>query len=316
MSADGDWKRSMMELSGRFTEMLENAALEDGRYGEYREHGPRIAPLFGVFASGQILEVQAMAKHVKNALDNLMDVYTKDAGEVNILLAEWEGEAASDFKIYMNDIASAAEQYFFCLEALKLIIEGAERLMTKLREDVNGLVARTLTAYDAAAQSQEKIELAVATAFVGLLSAASGSLTGVILAGLTGSIGVKMEQLGADNEVDVIKSMIEQGHQIVRGVDVERDKLEDALDNLCTYVTGAKLKKVRPERPSVITAPSFDPGAFGLPPHLQGGHRRPAPGGELVEEPQAKADGPYDEKTVDSGGKERVRDRYEEQVPR
>lgn len=316
MSADNAWKQSMIDLGGKFNEMLENAALEHGRYGEYREHGPRIAPLFGTFASGQILEVQSMAGHVQNAMDNIMEVFTEDAEKVKTLLAHWEGKAATDFALYMTDIQSAAHQYFYCLEALKLIIDGAERLIAKLREDVNGLVSRTLQAYEAAEQAQAKIDLAVATAFVGLIStAATGGLADLVLEGLTASVGVKMEQIGADNEVDVIKSMIDQGEEILRAVDRERDKLEDALDKLCTYVTETKLKKVRPDRPDVVTAPSFDPVDFGLPPHLQGNHERPAPGGELVEEPPKKESGPYDDKVVEAGGKERVHDRYQEQVP-
>lgn len=317
MSADSDWKQSMVELGGKFNEMLENAALEHGRYGEYREHGPRIAPLFGTFASGQILEVRAMAGHIQDALDNIMHVFTKDAEQVKTLLDEWEGEAATGFELYMTDIQAAAQHYFYCLEALKVIIDGADRLMAEFRQDVNDLVSRTLAAYQAAEQDQAKIDLAVATAFVGLISVgATGGLSELIVAGITASVGVKMEQIGADNEVDVIKNMIDQGKEIVRAVDRERDKLEDALDKLCTYVTGAKLKAVRPDRPGVVTAPSFDPAGFGLPPHLQGDHERPAPGGELVEEPPKKESGPYDEKVVDSGGKERVGDRYEEQVPR
>ncbi|GLZ31149.1 hypothetical protein Lesp02_33370 [Lentzea sp. NBRC 105346] len=314
MSADDGWKRQMQEVSAQFAGKLDVAAADDHRYKEAAQLKPRLYSAFSAFASGEIEVVRQMASNVKGALDAMKHVVTKDANDVRTLLKGWEGAAAQDFELYMNAIESAAQQYSYCLQSLDVILQGSEKLIAALRADVKALIERTQAAYQEAEQNGQKIGLAVAIAYVGLIaSVGAGTLAGMVVAGLTGSGGATIEMIGADSEFDVLKSMVEQAEQIIHNTDVERAKLEVALRTLCDYVTGGKLAAVRPERPGIVTAPTFDPAAFGLPPHLQGRHRRPKPGGELVVEPPVKPSGPYDSEDVNS---EKNRDRYVEQVPK
>ncbi|MEU0880338.1 hypothetical protein ABZ345_17180 [Lentzea sp. NPDC005914] len=162
-----------------------------------------------------------------------------------------------------------------------------------------------------------KIALAVVGAIAGVAAAAvSGGTSLAVVGAISGSLisggtSVANEVIDADSELGALLSINNNGLSVISKIDIERAKLEKALRDLAEYVSGAKLAEVRPARPVVITAPSFDPGSFGMTDEAQGKHKRPNDKTDLVPEPKRQEDGPYDKPIF---GPDET-DRYEEQGP-
>lgn len=206
------------------------------------------------------------------------------------------------------------------------VLKGYRGLVEAFRKDVVALVQAALKGLEEAEQADLKLGIAVCNAVSGVIgaiggaaaggapkggAAAAGMGTSIVGALMAGAGGVIIEMVGADSEVEVVGSMLKAGNQLLEETRKATAPLTNALALIEEYVTAERLAEVRPDRPEIITAPSFDPDDFGLTDADQGGHRKPTDTTDLVPEPKRKPDQPGDHPFPGDIGD----DRYPEQGP-
>jgi hypothetical protein len=309
---DVEWRRTMEQLAPNCMQMLAVFAELEGEEEQLPNYLPRMEEMFRLFASGSQHPGDEIAKAMRAGRDLMKAVREKHLADVKDNVDEWHGAAADQFDEYLNSMSLAILRYEDALDAVSVLVEAYRSLVVSMRKDVAAMVERVIAAVEAAEQSQTKIGLAIASAFVAVIGtiATGGTAGAAIFAALGGTIGVEMEQIGASDEFYVLASMVDQGEHIIRETRRAREKIEFGFREVARVMTGSKIAETRPARPDIVTGPSFDPKDFGLSEENQRGHQVPAPGGPLVEEP-LKDSGP--DSDIDS---ETGLDVYPEQVLR
>ncbi|MFD4668943.1 hypothetical protein ACFWNN_04360 [Lentzea sp. NPDC058450] len=311
VESDSEWLAAMNELGPACREMLRIWAEMEGEEEQLSNYTPRMEEIFRCFSSGSQHPADEIADALRDSRDLMIAVNEKHLELVQGALKTWHGTAADDFEVYLASMKEASRKYENALVGVSLLVEAYRSLVLSMRRDVVALVQRWIAAMEAEEQTQAKIGLAIASAFVALIGtfATAGGATGLVVAALGGGIGIEIEQMGASSYFEIMTSLVHQGEDIVHGVNRARAKIEKGFRDLTEDITGTKLGEVRPARPQIITAPSFDPDDFSLSEEFQRGHPVPAPGGPLVEEPKPEK-GP--ESDIDEHGT----DVYPEQVMR
>ncbi|GLZ31145.1 hypothetical protein Lesp02_33330 [Lentzea sp. NBRC 105346] len=277
-----------------------------------------IRPIFEHFKCGDPDRVDSMISYLTEAKYVLGKDLREHLGGAQLDMDGWHGGAADDFRTWLLKLEDAINLLADCIDALMLILRSYKAIVLAMRSDVLQLVSTTLKGIEEAEASDWKIALAVVGAVAGVVAAlptggASLSVTAVAASMVAGAAGVANEMMDADSENGVIQEMIKIGWSMIGKINGESGRIQVGLIELSGYVTGGKLAEVRPDRPVVITAPSFDPGSFGMTDEAQGKHkRRPTDTTDLVPEPKRHEDGPYDK----AGGViAEEYDQYEEQGP-
>ncbi|MEV8439846.1 hypothetical protein AB0425_20930 [Actinosynnema sp. NPDC051121] len=283
--------------------------------------GPRIPPLFDAFVCGDPDRVEEMVDHLNAAKYVLNKDLREHLGGAQLDMAGWVGDAAADFLDYLLQLEDAIGLLTECLDALIVILRSHAAVVLAMRQDALNLVDLALQGIEAAGADDWKVALAVVGAVAGVLGtvASLGTATGALVevvtvmgSAISGSAGVAGAVIDASSELGVLDDMIKAGEGIVAEVREQTSAVDAGLRELARFVSGTKLAEVRPDRPDVITAPSFDPGSFGMTDEAQGRHPRPTDTTDLVPEPKRRPDGPYDR---GRGMIDPDRDRYEEQGP-
>ncbi|SFR06786.1 hypothetical protein SAMN04488564_1021077 [Lentzea waywayandensis] len=298
---DAEWLSTMNELGPACMQLLAVWADMEGEEDQLPNYLPRMEEIFRCFSSGSQHPANEIADAMRDGRDLMDAVLHKHIKDVGTNVRHWHGAAADQFLVYLNSMSLAVKEYQDALEALNLLVEAYRSLVVSMRKDVSAMVQRVFAALEAEQQSQDKIGLAVAGAFVAVIGTVvtGGTATGLVVAALSGGIGIQIEQMGASDNFHVVASMVDQGEDIVHGVNQARAKIEKGFRAVTEALVGSKLDVVRPARPEIITAPSFDPKDFALEEEYQRGHDVPAAGGPLVEAPPAKKgpDSDIDEET-------------------
>jgi uncharacterized protein YukE len=309
---DGEWRRAVEQLGPAMMQLLSIYADFEGEEDQLPNYLPRMEEVFRLFASGSQHPADEIARAMRSGRDLMKAVREKHLADVKDNVDEWHGAAADQFDEYLNSMSLAITRYEDALDAISILVEAYRSLVISMRKDVMALVQRIFSGLEAAEQAQLKIGLAIASAFVAVVGtvATGGTATGLAVAALGGTIGVGMEQVGADDEFHVLASMVDQGEHIIDEVRHAREKIEKGFRDVAESMTGSFIAETRPARPDIVTAPSFDPKDFGLAEENQRGHKLPAPGGPLVEQPP-KDTGPDSDIDDETG-----LDVYPEQVMR
>ena len=308
-----EWCRNLDSQRDNIIKLAyENDPITRGKMAEYVV-GPTPG-LFGYFKSGDPDRVDRMLEYLSEAKYVLGKDLREHLGGAQLAMDGWTGSAAVDFREWLLKLEDAINLLSECVDMLIVILRAYKALVLGTRNDVLNLVDKTLQGIEAAEVDGWKIVLAAVGAVAGVVGAVvSGGATlaltaAVVTSMVSGAAGVASEMIDADSELEVIDQMNKAASSMVDKIRAEADRLNDGLTTLSSFVSGAKLAEVRPGRPEVITAPSFDPGSFGLPDEMQGGHKRPTDTTDLVPEPERHEDGPFD-KSVFGG------DQYEEEGP-
>jgi uncharacterized protein YukE len=309
---DGEWRRAVEQLGPAMMQLLAVYADFEGEEEQLPNYLPRMEEMFRLFASGSQHPGDEIAKAMRAGRDLMKAVRVKHLEDVKNNVDDWHGAAADQFDEYLNSMSLAVTRYEDALDAIAILVEAYRSLVISMRKDVMAMVQRVFAGLEAAGQAQQKIGLAIASAFVAVIGtvATGGTATGVAVAALGGTIGVGMEQIGADDEFHVMASMVDQGEQIIEAVRHGRKRIEQGFHDVAESMTGSFIAETRPARPVIVTAPSFDPKDFGLTEENQRGHQLPQPGGPLVEQPP-KDTGPDSDIDEETG-----LDVYPEQVMR
>lgn len=293
---------------------------DDDGIGAAAQLDTRLRRIFDLLSSGDDASAQVMIHYLSRAKTTLIQDEERLFGGAQDCLDGWQGEAAAQFAGYLRDVRDGWDLLIDRIDSLNLILRSYQALVHEMRRDVLDLVERTLQGVEAAETDGWKVGASIIGAIAGVAGAVAGSVGGpggaVLLGSIAsslvgGGIAVAIEAKGAESELGVIVQCVDAGEGLLHLIDVERAKIEQALRNLATGVSDGMLKEVRPDRPLIITSPDFRPETFGLPGHVQGRHRKPTDTRDLVAEPTKRADGPFDQKTVDG----QTHDRFPEQGP-
>ncbi|MFJ5990499.1 hypothetical protein [Lentzea sp. NPDC092896] len=309
---DAAWLSTMNDLGPACMQMLAVWADMEGEVDQLPNYLPRMEEIFRCFSSGSQHPANEIADAMRDGRDVMKAVREKHIKDVHDATGTWHGAAADDFRTYLNSMSLAVTRYEDALDALNILVEAYRSLVVSMRGDVSAMVQRVFAAMEAEEQTDVKIGLALASAFVAVIGtvATGGTATALVVAALGGGIGIEIEQMGASDNFHIVASMVDQGEDIVHGVNRARAKIEKGFRDVTESIVGSKLGEVRPGRPEIITAPSFDPRDFALEEEYQRGHGVPAAGGPLVEAPPAEK-GPDSDIDDETG-----LDVYPEQVKR
>ena len=311
MSGYEDWCRNMDSQRYNIIKLAHEA--DWARTGAATQLVAPTTEIFENFKCGDPDRVDRMIEHLTDAKYALGKDLREHLGGAQLAMTGWTGAAADDFRKWLLQLEDAMNLLSECMEALILILRSYKAVVLGMRNDALGLVDKTLEGIEAAEADNWKILLSVVGAVASVAGAfatagASIAIGAVVGAMVSGAAGVANEVIDADSEIDVIREMNKIGFSMIGKVGDEAGRIISGLNELSGFVSGAKLGEVRPGRPVVITAPSFDPGSFGLPDQTQGQHPRPTDTTDLVPEPKRHEDGPYDDGVF-------VDDRYEEEGP-
>jgi hypothetical protein len=311
---DIEWASRMSELSETFKAILREH--DEYGIGESARLYDRIDRAFDLFSCGEGLGAAKMSQFLADAKYEMIKDREEDFNGVLRAMDGWQGSAASQFLTYVNSLDDGMNILVDRIETMQMILQAHEILVKAMREDVCDLVQKTLDGIAAAETDGWEVGVTVA----GAVAAFATGLTGVgglpvwavmgVIAGemAAGAAGVAVAVNAADDELGVLVNFVDSAEGMLHAIDIERLRIEKGFRLLAGSVTDVKLREVRPERPVVVTAPSFDPGSFGMQDQAQVGHRVPADTRDLVPEPRKRADGPFDRS---SDG----HDRYQEQGP-
>jgi hypothetical protein len=316
---DIEWAARMSDLSQNFQAILREH--DDDGIGESARLYERIERVFNLFSSGEGFGAEKMNHHLDLAKNAMITSREEDFGGVRRDMEGWQGEAANQFVDYVNQLDDSLNVMVVRIETLQMILQGHQILVKRMRDDVCDLVRKTLDGIAAAETDGWKAGLTVAGAVAAFAAGVAGTVGGLpmwaVMATVAGTMAdgaasVAVEVTGADDELGVIVKFVDSAEGMLHAIDIERLRIEKGFQELANWITDAHLPEVRPERPVVVTAPDFQPGAFGMEEDVQAGHPAPTDNSDLVPEPKKKADGPFDQTTTPDG---QEHDRYPEQGP-
>jgi hypothetical protein len=314
---DIDWSARMSDLSENFTAILREH--DDDGIGDSARLYDRIDRVFNLFSCGEGFGKDSGAERMGNGLGaakaQLIKDHEEDFDGIRAAMDGWQGAAAGQFLTYVNSLADGMNLLIDRIATMEMILQAHAVLVKAMREDVLDLVRKTLDALAAAESDGWEVGMTVAGAVAGFAAGlALGGLPtwavmGVIAGEMaSGGAGVAVAMHGAEDELGVLVNFVDSAEGMLHVIDIERLRIEKAFRSLAASITNDNLIEVRPERPVIVTAPSFDPASFGMQDHAQAGHSMPTDTRDLVPEPKKHADGPFD-KTADG------HDRYQEQGP-
>ncbi|GAB1509438.1 hypothetical protein [Actinophytocola sp. KF-1] len=315
---DIEWAARMSDLSENFKAILREH--DDDGIGESARLYDRIDRVFNLFSCGEGFGdnsgVTRMSEHLEAAISVMTNDHERNFGGIRDDLDEWQGDAAKGFLTFVNDLADSANILRDRLATVKMILQAHGILVEAMREDVLDLVQKTLDGLAAAESDGWEVGVTVAgavAAFATGVAGVGGMSLGMVLGLVAGEMaagaaGVAVAAHAAEDELGVLVNFVDSAEAMLHTIDIERLRIEKAFRSLVRTITDGNLGQVRPDRPDVITAPSFDPRSFGMADHVQAGHPLPTDTSDLVPEPRKRADGPFDR--AGDG-----HDRYQEQGP-
>lgn len=208
---------------------------------------------------------------VEQCIAELSDVDLTVASQVNLLAnakdsvdRNWSGPAADHFCEYLNNMQAALNNLRDRLQALMLVASAELEVACAFQTDVRSLVQTTLQGIEDAQIHRKKMQLAIAGAIVSVAGAVTGGVLTVATAATitAGAAAVASEELEASDVNDVVLEFIRVGNTLAGDCAGQGMGLIAGLNKVMEYVTEDHLPEIRPDRPEVITAPSFDPKAF------------------------------------------------------
>lgn len=314
---DHEWQVRMSDLNETFQAILREH--DDDGIGRSARLYDRIDRAFNLFSCGEDFAAGKMSKHLNDAKQELIKDRAEEFQGARDDLDEWQGEAADQFRVFLNQLDDGVTVMVDRIDTLLLILRSHEVLVRGMREDVLDLVSKTLDGIAAAETDGWRVGVTVAGAVAGVVAGVAGVagppgiMIGLIAAEmLAGAAGVAVEVSGAEDELGVMVNFVDSAEGLLHLIDIERLRLEKGFRALANSITDAQLVEVRPERPLVVTAPDFRPESFGMKDDVQTGHPVPTNTTDLVPEPRKRADGPFDKTTTPDGEEH---DRYPEQGP-
>ena len=312
---DIDWAARMSDLRENFKAILREH--DDDGIGDSARLYDRIDRIFNLFSCGEGFGEDSGAERMSGGLrlakEEMRKDHEKDFNGIRTAMDGWQGDAAAKFLTYVDDLADGMNLLVDRIETMEMILQAHALLVKAMREDVLDLVQKTLDALAAAESDGWEVGATVVGVVAGFAAGLAGvsGPAGTALATIAGEMvsaasGTAVAMHGAQDELGVIVNFVDSAEAMLHSIDIERLRIEKAFRSLAVWITDEKLVEVRPDRPSIITAPSFDPRSFGMQDHMQAGHPMPTDTRDLVPEPKRHADGPFD-RTKDG------HDRYQEQ---
>jgi uncharacterized protein YukE len=308
---DIEWAERMSDISRNLQGILREH--DDDGIGDSARLYERIDRVFNLFSCGEDFGAEKMNDCLAEAKESMIEDREQDFQSARDDLGEWQGTAADQFRTYLYQLNDGMNLMVDRIETLQMILRAHAVLVRGMRKDVLDLVKKTLDGIAAAETDAWRVGVTVAGAVAGFVAAAatmSGpawAVMALVAAEMaSGASGVAVEVSGAEDELGVIVNFVDSAEGMLHLIDIERLRLEKGFRVLAANVTDGKLVQVRPDRPTVITAPDFQPETFGMKPDTQAGHPVPTDTSDLVPEPKKHADGPFD-------GEEH--DHYPEQGP-
>lgn len=316
MMVDLQWAMKMDELSERLQGILREH--DDEGIGAAAQLYERIDRIFNNFSSGEGYPAWKMKNSLRAAKEELVKDGAEEFGGAQADLEHWQGDAADQFRNYLNALHDGIDLAIDRIDSLVLILDAHEVLVRNMRRDAMELVKLALDGIAAAETDGWEVGAQIVGAVVSVAGAVAGTvgtggvglpaLGSVAAAMVSGGIGVLVQANAADSELGVIVEFVNSGEALTDRVEAESARIERGFRALSDSITGERLPEVRPDRPLVITMPDFRPEAFGLPEQTQGAHPVPTDTTDVLPEPTKHPDGPFD-RTRDE------RDRYPEQGP-
>lgn len=316
---DHDWAVRMTDLSEKLQGILREH--DDDGIGESAHLYHRIDRAFNLFSCGEDYAAGRMSDYLGAAKDELTKNREQDFGGIIRDMDGWQGDAANQFCDYVNSLKDSTFIMVDRIDTLQMILQAHQILVRGMRKDVLDLVRKTLAGIEAAETDGWEVGMTVAGAVAAFAAGVAGSVVGLPTWAILGTIAVNMAAGapgvavavdGAVDELGVIVRFVDSAEGMLHLIDIERLRIEKAFRELAASITDANLVEVRPDRPTVITAPDFQPASFGLEEQVQAGHPVPTNTTDLVPEPKKHADGPFDETKTKDG---QEHDRYPEQGP-
>jgi hypothetical protein len=279
----------------------------------------RMDRAFNLFSCGEGFAASRMSDYLSAAKEELTKDRERDFGGIHRDMEDWQGEAANQFVEYVNDLYDGTDIMLDRIDTLQMILQAHQLLVKGMREDVCDLVRKTLDGLAAAETNGWEVGVTVAGAVAGFVAGVAGvagptwAVIGLVAAEMAaGAAGVAVEANSAEDELGVMVRFVDSAEGMLHLIDVERLRIEKGFRALANSITDAKLVEVRPDRPTIITAPDFRPESFGMEDDTQAGHPVPTDTSDLVPEPKKRADGPFDRTPTTDG---QPHDRYPEQGP-
>lgn len=308
----------MSDLSQTFQAILREH--DDDGIGESARLYDRIERAFNLFSCGGGYAAAQMSNHLSTAKTELTKDRQQDFQGARTDLEGWQGTAADQFRDYLNQLDDGMNVMIDRIDTVQMILQAHSILVKGMREDVCDLVRKALDGIAAAKSDGWEVGMTVAGAVAGFAAGVAGlaslptwAVIGTVASAMaSGGSGVAVSANSAEDELGVIVAFVDAAEGMLHLIDIERLRIEKGFRELARWITDANLVEVRPDRPTVITAPDFRPEAFGLEADTQAGHSVPTDTRDLVPEPRKQADGPFDQTTTPDG---EPHDRYPEQGP-
>ncbi|MFC4855639.1 hypothetical protein [Actinophytocola glycyrrhizae] len=316
---DPDWAGRMADLNENFQAILREHD-EDG-IGDSARLYHRIDRAFNLFSCGEGFAAEKMISSLGLAKGELAKEKEENFNGIHRDMEGWQGAAADQFLDWVNQLEGGVNVMTDRIDTLLMILQAHNTLVVNMRADVLDLVQKTLDGVAAAETDGWEVGMTVAGAVAGFAAGVAGSVgvlpawavLGTIAMNMAaGAPGVAVAVNEAADELGVMVRFVDSAEGMLDAIDIERLRIEKAFRELAASITSDQLVWVRPDRPDVITAPDFQPGAFGMEEDDQAGHPLPTDTSDLVPEPERKPDGQFDRTTGADG---ESHDRYVEQGP-
>ncbi|TCP43866.1 hypothetical protein EV191_12020 [Tamaricihabitans halophyticus] len=280
------WAEEMDQHCQTFRDVWSESGLEgipwfevDDLQAEFEDVDRRIVRLYQAFAAGDPEQAGRQAAMAKTARMKLTEDMYEDMDSLDMYLRDWDGEAADNFRDYLNRMTDAFVRKEDCIAAAEQCLVAYEDALRAYRHDIEELVSLTHDLLDkldgAKERAQQGVMLTIVSAVVNAASWLAPGKTGKVAKGpaaagvtsslLSGTTGSKNLMMQADSNGKIIRSMVDEGEKILEEVNDAKRRIENAffaVTEQLTNVSEENLPNVRPERPNIITDKEFDPDRF------------------------------------------------------
>lgn len=228
-----------------------------------------------VLCSGNALAATNLTDAIYNAHLGLTSNNDVGFGGATRDLQDWTGSAADNFSRYLLQVQQAMQRYDDILHDFRQIQAGYASLVSGCVTDVQNLLNKAIEAQQETSQDTWEVVLtAIAGVSAGIGAIVSGPVgwaivtSSVALAASEGSVLISTDGPGEtakslrDGLAGLLNDVINQRENFYYAIEQLDDVVMDNVDN-------PNVAQVRPQPPTIITAPSFDPATFDLPSNIE-----------------------------------------------
>lgn len=242
-----------------------------------------IPELFTVFNNPSPIYCQTIRGQLSDARASLTGAAVEKVDEVEILVADWTGNAAVGFnESFLNPFPAAVRNQIAVIEEMKAGVEAFEIILRQSRIDVRQVAQDTVTVLDSLyACNSENVSpvLGIISALAGAIAAppTGGASLVLSLIGTGASIASSAAsiEIGGSTVDDILQRMKDNLDQVRTGMVDNEDGLTAAFNESYATVSGvvnagdaASQRDLVPNRPVVANGPP-PRDDFDLPPEFK-----------------------------------------------